>query len=307
MKAELEKPSRAAMNPMSSPKVSSIANEITKERDSYALNFLKGKSAEEFTSGFESMLRQHANMMNAENPEMQRKLADELKERIGSTIGDDEVKSIMQILANNSGKYADMRQMIDNFGDLAFEEEINSKVSSWDESKSKAASAIASIADVNDEFIAANPHSPQSFVAKMIKDDPAYKDRADKVKLAVIEAFNGKRPLTKDELARLKENEEVSGIKVSDFLKERDKRVESNRQEMMKRAYLATMLLPELPDIFADSAKVRQSEDAKAKERAALLGGTSDRTEPIAPKQEYVRASDRPSAVRDVLAVMKEK
>lgn len=305
LRAELEKPSRAARDPFSVPRIKTAADEITAARDGYA-DGLRGKSATEFTTNFESMLRQHANMVNAESPELRRQLGDELRERIGSTIGDDEVKSIMQILANNSGKYVDMRRMIDNIGDLAVDEEINGKVSSWDESKTKGLSSIASIADVDDEFIAANPNSPQSFVAKMVKDDPAYKDRADKVKLAVIEAFNGRRPLTKDEMTRLKENEEVSGVKVADFLKERTKREEANRTEMMKRAYLATMLLPELPDIFADSAKIRQAESAKEKERAALLGGTVDRTTPAEPKQEYVRAQDRPSAVGNVLAAMQK-
>ena len=305
MKAELEKPSRAAKDPMSSPKISAIADEIVRVRDTYA-DGLRGKPATEFTQNFESMLREHANMVNAESPEMRRQLGDVLRDKIGETIGDDKVERIMEILANNSGKYVDMRRMIDNIGDLAVEEEITGKVTSWDEFKTKGFSSIASIADVNDEFIEANPNSPQSFVAKMVKSDPAYKERAEKVKLAIVEAFNGKRPLTKDEMQRLKENEEVSGVKVSDFLKERAKREEANRNEMMKRAYLATMLLPELPDIIAESSKAKQAASAKEKERDALLGGTSDRTTPTTPKEEYVRAQDRPSAVGKVLDVMRE-
>jgi hypothetical protein len=305
LKAELEKPSRAVRNPMEVKGIKDIADEIVRVRDTYA-DGLKGKVGSEFSQNFESMLREHANMVNAESPEMRRQLGDVLRDRIGETIGDDKVETIMQILASNSGKYVDMRRMIDNIGDLAVEEEINGKVSSWDEFKNKASSSIASIADVDDEFIAANPNSPQSFVAKMVKDDPAYKIRADKVKAAVIEAFNGKRPLTREELTRLKENEEVSGVRVADFMKERGKREEANRIEMMKRAYLATMLLPELPDILADSAKARQNESAKEKERAALISGTSDRTAPVAGKEEHVRASDRPSAVGNVLAAMRQ-
>lgn len=305
LRAELGKPSRVASKPFEVPAIKQKADSITAARDTYA-DSLGGKPADVFTQNFESMLREHANMVNAESPEMRRQLGDALRERIGSTIGDDEVKSIMQILAANSGDYVDMRKMIDNIGTLAEEEEINTKVSSWDESKTKGFASIASIADVDDEFIEANPHSPQSFVAKMVKSDPAYKLRSDKVKQAVIEAFNGKRPLTRDEMTRLKENEDVSGVKVTDFLKERGKREETNRSEMMKRAYLATMLLPELSDILADSAKARQAEAAKEKERLALTGATQDRPGHAEPAKDYVRAQDRPSSVGDVLKVMRQ-
>jgi hypothetical protein len=305
LRADAEKPSRFAQNPMASPTIAKISDSIIKDRNTFARS-LRGNAATEFTQNFESMLRDHAAIENAANPETERQLVDALHERIGASLGDDQIRDVMKILADNSGKYVNMRQMIDNIGTLAEEEEIQSKVTGWDDSKAKAATSINSIADVNDEFIAANPNSPQSFVAKMIKEDPAYKDRADKVKIAVIEAFNGKRPLTRDEMARLKENEEVSGVKVSDFLKERSKREEANRAEMMKRAYLATMLLPELPDILADSAKVRQKQQAQEAERIALLGGTQDRSSPTAGGEDYVRAQDRPSAVKNVLDVMKK-
>lgn len=305
LRSEVEKPSRFAQNPMASPTIKAISNEIIRERDLYADN-LRGTAATEWSNNFESMLREHAAIRNAESPEVRRQLVDALHERIGSTIGDDQIKDVMKILSDNSGKYIDMRKMIDNIGTLAEEEEIKMKVTGWDESKSKAASHINSIADVNDEFIAANPNSPQSFVAKMVKEDPAYKERAEKVKLAVVEAFNGKRPLTREEMTRLKENEEVSGVKVSDFLKERAKREEINRAEMMKRAYIATMLLPELPDILAESAKSKQKQSAQEQEKAALLGGTHERQTPAVGGEEHVRAQDRPSAVGNVLDVMKK-
>jgi hypothetical protein len=122
----------------------------------------------------------------------------------------------------------------------------------------------------------------------------------------VIEAFNGKRPLTRDEMTRLKENEEVSGVKISDFLKERAKREDANRAEMMKRAYIATMLLPELPDILGESLKSKQAATAKEREKAALLGGTVERSTPASAGGEYIRASDRPSAVSGVLDAMRK-
>jgi hypothetical protein len=303
--AELNSPSRAAQNPMAVKDIRDIADSLNKDAKTNAA-IIGGRGGAAFAQNFESLLRQHANIANAENETMRDQLVEELREKIGTTIGDDEVKDVMRWLAERSDRYVDMRRLIDNVGTLAEEEEIKSKVSSWDEFKNKGFSSIASIADVDDEFIEANPHSPQSFVAKMVKSDPAYKLRSDKVKQAVVEAFNGKRPLTRDEMTRLKENEEVSGVKISDFLKERGKREEANRSEMMKRAYLATMLLPELSDILADSAKIRQNESAKEKERLALLSGTSDRSAPATPPGEITKASERPSAVRDVLSAMRQ-
>jgi len=303
LKAQATSPKAVVADPQNDPEIKRMIDSLASKRDNMAMR-MDSEEQGKFVSGFEGMLRGFADAQNAANGPARDALLKTLKDGIIGDFGDNQVDRIMDVLADNHGSFTDILAKIDGFGELAETHEMEAKVSGWDKSQAKALATINSIANMDSELIDANPHTSAAYVAKMVRDNPAYAARAEQVKAAVIESFEGKRPLTIEELQTIKESEAVDGIKADDFLKGRTKRTAKLRNDAMKRQYLMMMLSPELPDIFKELAELRQKKGAESAERDALLDVTGPVSKKPTTGDKHVRAQDRPSAASRVTSVM---
>lgn len=300
MQAELQSPKRVAADPLSHPQIAADRKVLIKNRDAFAMT-LPPDQRKAFANEFEGMLASFAQIQNDSNPEVQNRLIDELHEKIGTTIGDSMVPAVMQLLANNGENYISLIDKIQNFTSLAEEMTMKEAADAWGKQSGKVGGLINTINGLDDEVIEADPHTPAAYVAKLVKSDPAYAARSEQVKQVITEAFFGRRPLTKDELAALKEGNGVDGVNVEDFMKAREKRVAKSQEEAVKRLYLAMMMAPDLPEMIKNTVVKKQKDSAAEAERLALLSATTPRAADPKPVEEYVRAQDKPSAVYKIL------
>jgi hypothetical protein len=88
---------------------------------------------------------------------------------------------------------------------------------------------LDTIGDLPDDIIDADPHSPASVVASMLKKTPDAKKKVEAAKRDVLELVVGPRPLSLDEIRRL----EASGTDVKRFLSDRDVKHRENQKRLI--------------------------------------------------------------------------
>lgn len=301
MKEDLQSPKRVAADPLSHPEIAAEQKALVNARNAFAMT-LPPDQRKAFANEFEGMLSTFAQIQNDSNPEVQDRLINELHEKIGTTIGDSMVPAVMQLLSNNGERYSGLIDKIRNFSTLAEELTAKEAVDAWGKQSGKVGALVSSITSIDDEVIEADPHTPAAYVAKLVKKDPAYAARSEQVKQVITEAFYGRRPLTKEEMAALKEANKVDGVTVEDFMKAREKRVAKSQEEAIKRLYLAMMMAPDLTEMIKTTVVQKQQKSAAEAERLALLTATTPRVGEPKPDEKPVRAQDTPSAVSKVLA-----
>lgn len=300
LQAELQSPKRVAADPLSHPEIQRADQALVESRNSFALT-LPSDKMQAFKSGFRGMLEDYVALANDRNPEAQRQALDALQEKIGSTIGDNQVSDVIKMLEQNRAPYMSLIDKVQNFAELAEEMTLKEKVDEWSKESGKVTSAVSSIVGMDDELIEADPHTPAAYVAKLVKSDPAYAARSEQVKSVITEAFFGRRPLTKAELKGLEEGQ-LDGISVEDFMKAREKRVSKSREEAIRRLYVGMMMAPDLPEMIKTTVKQKQEKKAAEEEKLALIAATTTRKTPLEEKkEEHVRAVDKPSAILKVL------
>jgi len=298
---KLNAPERVAADPFSHPDVIASQKRIKEEQKSFARQLSTDERAA-FNKEFEGMLSDYVVAGNAANPQAEDQLIDDLREKIGATVGDDQVASVMKLLAANSGEFVDLREKIANFGDLAVELKIKNESDKWAQSAAKTKAVVRSLVEVDDAVIEADPHTPAAYVAALVKKDPAYAKRSEQAQAVIVEAFYGKRPLSKDELETIRSGEDLDGIKLDTFTKERDKIQAKLKDDAVKRLYTAMMVWPDLHEMIKGRAVSSQKEEAAEAEKAALLTSTRNKDASPKPKEEKVeRWADQPSAISKVL------
>lgn len=301
LQSELQSPKRVAADPFSHPEIAAEKTALVRNRDAFAMT-LPPDQRKAFAGEFENMLGTFAQIANDSNPETQNRLIDELHEKIGSTIGDNMVPAVMQLLANNGDRYTSLIDKIQNFASMAEEMTQKEKVDEWSKKSGKIGALVSAINSLDDEVIEADPHTPAAYVAKLVKTDPAYAARSEQVKAVITEAFFGRRPLTKAEIKGLEEAGHLEGITVEDFTKAREKRVAKSQEDAVRRLYVAMMMAPDLPEMIKTTVKEKQQKKAAEEERLALISSTAPKKgEAPKPEEKYERAIDKPSAISRVL------
>lgn len=301
---EVNSPKNVAADPFKHPEIKGIQDKIVQDRDTFT-SLMPSEQREAFTKQFEFMLRDFADIQNSKNPEARDAMLAKLNERVDGLVDPNMVDRAMELISRNHGNYTDILNKIENFGDMAEQQGMEERVTGWTAKSTKAAAAIDSIAKMDSEIIDANPNTPSAYVAKLVRDEPGYAKRSEQAKAAVIESFYGKRPLTHEEVESIKSSEDVDGIKLEDFMKDRSKKEEAGRIAAMKRQYLILMLGPKIPKLLEQFATASQKEAAKEAERDALLAvNTPPKKTPEKKKEEPMRAQDRPSAVGSILEAM---
>ena len=305
LQSELQSPQRKAEDPFRDPSIKAAQDQLIEQRDMVASG-LTGDEREFFRQNFEGMLRQYADARNSESTEMRDRLTDELRQKLGKELDPQDARDVMKLLAANSSQYADLHSRIQGFSEEASKLDEANSVKEWKKIESLTKATIKEISEVDDEVIAADPSSPASYVASKVSKDPDYARRSLQVMDVVNEAFNGKRPITSEEMKRIKDNEEVGGMKADAFLKERGRDAEKRRAEVMKRSYLAMMLLPDIPDILKELDLLKGKQDSKEREKEALLEKGRDPGSNKGSEEEKGedKASERPSGVHRVLEAM---
>ena len=88
---------------------------------------------------------------------------------------------------------------------------------------------LDTIGELPDDIIEADPHSPASVVASMLKKNPEAKKKVEAAKRDALEIITGPRPLTLDEIHRL----ESGGTDVKRFLAEREQRHREKQKRLL--------------------------------------------------------------------------
>lgn len=143
----------------------------------------------------------------------------------------------------------------------------------YGESSGRLKPLIEDLGTLADDVIEANPHAVESIVAALIRDNPAAKTRATKLKADLIEVFAGLRPLTKAETDKLK----TEGADLKEYESERRKAHDAKVKRFVAYAFHGTMIRSLVGPMAKELATFKGEKDAEESELDTLMNRTKKR------------------------------
>jgi hypothetical protein len=209
------------------------------------------------------------------------------------------VDKIMDLLERNLTPTKELQKLHVSLNEKAKSGHLSVGVRQYQAAAAELQPALDAVGELSDELIAVNPHSVESFVAKLARGSAEGKKRVASARADVLELLIGPKALTQEEIDKLKAN----GTDVKEFIRERE------RNHLEKKKRLAPLLVQALVtrsqfkttleklskfelskqseesefDALSDVSKKRPSQQSKTKIKASerdplasLLGSTDD-------------------------------
>ena len=128
--------------------------------------------------------------------------------------------------------------------------------------------ALDAVGELSDELIAADPHSPASVVAKLVRESPEAKGRVEKAKADILEVLLGPPALSLDDMRRL----EANGTNIKQFVAEREAAFRQKQKRLAPLLVQALVTRAFFKESLTELHKLKAVKSAEESELDALTG-----------------------------------
>jgi hypothetical protein len=197
-----------------------------------------------------------------------------------------QVDKILDLLERNLTPTKDLQKLHVALNEKAKNGHLSVGVRQYKAAAAELSPVLDAVGDLSDELIETNPHSVESFVAKLAKT-PEGKKRVDAARADIMELLVGPKALTQDEIDKLQKN----GTDVKDFLRERDKRHADKRKRLAPLLVQALVTRSHFKTTLEKITKLELGRQSEESEFEALSDVT--RKKPSQQSKQKIRASER--------------
>lgn len=196
-----------------------------------------------------------------------------------------QVDKVMDLLERNLTPTKELQKLHSTLSEKAKNGHLSVGVRQYQAAAAELSPVLEAVGDLSDELIEANPHSVESYVAKLAKT-PEGKKRVDAARADVLELLVGPKALTQDEIDKLQKN----GTDVKEFLRERDRRHAEKKKKLAPLLVQALATRSQFKTLLEKVTKSEQSKLSEESEFDALSEVTNKK--PSQQSKEKVRARD---------------
>jgi hypothetical protein len=197
-----------------------------------------------------------------------------------------QVDKVMDLLERNLTPTKELQKLHSTLSEKAKNGHLSVGVRQYQAAAAELSPILEAVGDLSEELIEANPHSVESYVAKLAKT-PEGKKRVDAARADVLELLVGPKALTQDEIDKLQKN----GTDVKEFLRERDRRHAEKKKKLAPLLVQALATRSQFKTLLEKVTKSEQSKLSEESEFDALSEVTKKK--PSQQSKEKVRARDR--------------
>ncbi len=198
-----------------------------------------------------------------------------------------QVDKIMDLLERNLTPTKELQKLHSTLSEKAKSGHLSVGVRQYQAAAAELSPVLDAVGDLSDELIEANPHSVESYVAKMAKGSAEGKKRLEAARADVLELLVGPKALTQDEIDKLQKN----GTDVKEFLRERDRRHAEKKKKLAPLLVQALVTRSQFKTTLEKLVKLEQSKQSEESEFDALSDVTKKK--PSQQSKIKVKARDR--------------
>lgn len=285
LKEQVETSSYSEQDIYNHPDIARVREAIQDNQKRFSARHLRGNT--EFASDFPELLNEYANADSAPTTEAMAAQLDGLRAKIfnkfadksqydsfdleeGHVPQDPTVDKIMDFLEQQLPALDNMYKKSQELQNRVKTNSLAKGVEEYAVAEKEVTSILSQVGDLPEEYIEENPHKPEVVIAKLIKENPEAKRRAASAAKYVLEAFHGNRPLTQDEIDKIKANHTGSGDPIKEFEKNRSKKLADRRNSLMQKAFMSLMLFSDFEEMHKGYSKFSTERDEIDSEEAAL-------------------------------------
>jgi hypothetical protein len=173
---------------------------------------------------------------------------------------------VLKILRSTAPRVKKALELAQTLTEGGEEAELNVKQRDYERTVGSVKPVLKDLGTMADDLIEQAPFTPEAIVAKLVKESPEAQRRSERLKTDIEEVFAGVRPLTKEEVRKLRSE----GTDLKEFERQRAKAHEGKRQKFMAYLYHGVMTRAMLPEMAKELAELRGEKDAEASEADAL-------------------------------------
>lgn len=178
------------------------------------------------------------------------------------------VSDILRMIHRNVGPTKKLGELKAALEDRTKNGFITKGTKTYETAVSELRPALDTVGELTDELIAADPHSPASVVAKLIRESPEGKARVEKAKADVLEVLVGPPALSLDDIRRL----EANGTNVKQFVAEREAAFRAKQKRLAPLLVQSLVTRAVFKQSQAELAKLKAAHEADESELDALTG-----------------------------------
>jgi hypothetical protein len=191
-----------------------------------------------------------------------------------------QVDKVMDLLERNLTPTKELQKLHTTLTEKAKVGQLSTGVRQYQAAAAEISPILDAVGDLTDELIDANPHSVESFVARLAKGSPEAKKRLTAAKDDILELLVGPKALTQGEIDKLQAN----GTDVKEFMRERDRRHNDKKKKLAPFLVQALVTRSHFKSTLEKLAKLelgKQSEESEFDALSAVTKGKpSQQTKP---------------------------
>lgn len=197
-----------------------------------------------------------------------------------------QVDKVMDLLERNLTPTKELQKLHASLNEKAKSGHLSVGVRQYQAAAAELSPVLDAVGDLSTELIEANPHSVESFVAKLAKT-PEGKKRVESARADIMELLVGPKALTQDEIDKLQKN----GTDVKDFLRERDRRHAEKKKKLAPLLVQALVTRSQFKTMLEKITKDELSKQSEESEFDALSDVTKKK--PSSQSKTKIKASQR--------------
>jgi hypothetical protein len=168
----------------------------------------------------------------------------------------DFIRDVLPLIVRNAGKYREAQAKIDELASKAREGNLAQGVEVYQFHETDLSKALDAIPAIPEAVLKENPHSVESTVASLLKQD-GWKERYDKTRKEVLELLLGPRAFSQAELDNMREG----GVDIKEFQKKRQKGFLDRRRKLAVSITQALLLRGVWEQTAKDAEAYRSAND----------------------------------------------
>ena len=197
-----------------------------------------------------------------------------------------QVDKIMDLLERNHTPTKELQKLHSTLSEKAKAGHLSVGVRQYQAAAAELAPILEAVGDLSEELIEANPHSVESFVAKLSKSADG-KKRVESARADIMELLVGPKALTQDEIDKLQKN----GTDVKEFLRERDRRHIEKKKKLAPLLVQALVTRSQFKTTLEKLSKYELGKQSEESEFDALSDVTKKK--PSQQSKQKIKASER--------------
>lgn len=257
----------APVNYAADPSVQRVWNPVMEALDVLS-DKLGAKEGKALQGNFQSLLMEYSNATAKRGTPEGDAAIQALHERIETEIGEDSRRDVMSFLAIQAlPGYKQAMSEIDRLKGDSHNRKTRQNLDRYMNNEKEFDAVLAPLGEVPESVVAAQPYAVESWVSKLIKSDPKWGIHSAKVKKEIKEVMAGLKPLSPEEQAALAAND-AGGLSTTE--EKRTKEFKTRQANMVKRAYLGTIVLTMFPRIIEELETLRAGKEEEDSETDAI-------------------------------------